>query len=255
MNLAVNARDAMPEGGKLTFETANVELDEAFVREHLGTTPGPYVVLAVSDTGIGMDRETRARIFEPFFTTKPPGEGTGLGLSTVFGIVQQSGGGIWVYSEPGQGTTFKIYLPRVDAAAEAAKPVVEPTELRGSETVLLVEDEPQVRGVARRILERHGYLVLVPASPEEALSFAHAYPARIDILVTDVVMPRQSGAALAAQLRQERAGLRVLYVSGYTEGAIGAQGVLEHGAAFLQKPFTSESLARKVRSVLDTPAG
>jgi two-component system cell cycle sensor histidine kinase/response regulator CckA len=255
MNLAVNARDAMPEGGKLTIETAQVTLDEAFVREHLGTAPGPYVVLAVSDTGIGMDRETRARIFEPFFTTKPPGQGTGLGLSTVFGIVQHSGGGIWVYSEVGKGTTFKIYLPRVDAEVGLERPAVVTTDVQGDETVLLVEDEPQVRGVARRILERQGYLVLVPQSAEEALRLAEDYAGTIHLLVTDVVMPRMNGSELSRLLRQQRPGLRVLFVSGYTDGSIGALGMLEDGAAFLQKPFTSESLARKVRSVLDKPAG
>jgi PAS domain S-box-containing protein len=251
MNLVVNARDAMPRGGKLTIETSNVELDEAFTREHLGTEPGPYVLMAVSDTGVGMDRATRARAFEPFFTTKAPGKGTGLGLSTVFGIVQQSGGGIWVYSEPGQGTTFKVYLPRVDAELDSSRPSVVPAALRGSETVLLVEDEEQVRAVARRILERNGYEVLAPAGAEEALRLAGEYPNPIQLLVTDVVMPRISGAELSARLRQLRPQLKVLYVSGYTDGGIGAHGMLEDGASFLQKPFTTDSLARKVRSVLD----
>jgi two-component system, cell cycle sensor histidine kinase and response regulator CckA len=251
MNLAVNARDAMPLGGKLTIETNNAELDEAFVREHLGTAPGPYVVMAVSDTGIGMDRATRARIFEPFFTTKAPGKGTGLGLSTVFGIVQQSGGGIWVYSEPGQGTTFKLYLPRVDGAVEPVRASVVPSALRGNETILLVEDEQQVRAVARRILERNGYHVLLPESIEEAIELADDYPRGIELLVTDVVMPRMSGAELATRLLRKRPQLKVLYVSGYTDAGIGAHGMLEDGAAFLQKPFTSDSLARKVRSVLD----
>jgi two-component system cell cycle sensor histidine kinase/response regulator CckA len=251
MNLVVNARDAMPRGGKLTIETSNVELDEAFVREHLGTEPGPYVLMAVSDTGIGMDRATRARAFEPFFTTKAPGKGTGLGLSTVFGIVQQSGGGIWVYSEPGQGTTFKLYLPRVDAKLDSSQPSAVPAALLGTETVLLVEDEEQVRAVARRILERNGYHVLAPASPDEALRLAGEYPNPIALLVTDVVMPRISGAELSARVRQLRPQLKVLYVSGYTDGGIGARGMLEDGASFLQKPFTTDSLARKVRSVLD----
>jgi PAS domain S-box-containing protein len=251
MNLAVNAHDAMPRGGTLTIETNNVELDEAFVREHLGTEPGPYVVMAFSDTGIGMDRATRERIFEPFFTTKAPGKGTGLGLSTVFGIVKQSGGGIWVYSEPGQGTTFKVYLPRVDGEVEQLRKSVVPTELRGTETILLVEDEPQVRAVARRILERNGYQVLVSESVEDAVRLSDEHARAIDLLVTDVVMPRMSGADLSARLLQTRPQLKVLYVSGYTDGGIGAHGVLEEGAAFLQKPFTSDSLARKVRSVLD----
>jgi len=209
------------------------------------------VLIAVSDTGVGMDRATRARVFEPFFTTKAPGKGTGLGLSTVFGIVQQSGGGIWVYSEPGQGTTFKVYLPRVDAELESARPSTVPAALRGNETVLLVEDEDQVRAVARRILERNGYQVLAPAGAEEALRLADEYPSTIHLLVTDVVMPRLSGAELSARLLRKRPQLLVLYVSGYTDGGIGAHGMLEDGAAFLQKPFTTESLARKVRSVLD----
>jgi two-component system, cell cycle sensor histidine kinase and response regulator CckA len=251
MNLAVNAHDAMPSGGTLTIETSNVDLDEQFVREHLGTAPGPYVVMAVSDTGIGMDRATRARIFEPFFTTKDPGKGTGLGLSTVFGIVQQSGGGIWVYSEPGRGTTFKLYLPRVDGEVEPQRPSVVPTELRGTETILLVEDEPQVRVVARRILERNGYQVLSPESVEEAERISNEYPRGVDLLVTDVVMPRLSGVELSTRLLKRRPQLKVLYVSGYTDGGIGAHGVLQDGAAFLQKPFTSDSLARKVRGVLD----
>jgi PAS domain S-box-containing protein len=251
MNLAVNARDAMPDGGKLTIETTNVDLDETFVREHLGTAPGPYVVMAVSDTGVGMDRATQSRIFEPFFTTKDPGKGTGLGLSTVFGIVQQSGGGIWVYSELGRGTTFKLYLPRVDGEVEPQRPSIVPTELRGSETILLVEDEPQVRAVARRILERNGYHVLAPESVEDAERLSSEHPRGIDLLVTDVVMPRISGVELAKRLLRRRPQLRVLFVSGYSDGGIGAHGVLEHGAAFLQKPFTSDLLARKVRSVLD----
>jgi CheY-like chemotaxis protein len=251
MNLVVNARDAMPRGGKLTIETCNVALDEAFVREHLGTEPGRYVLMAVSDTGIGMDRATRGRVFEPFFTTKAPGEGTGLGLSTVFGIVQQSGGGVWVYSEPDQGTTFKVYLPRVDGELDSTTPSQAPAALRGSETVLLVEDEAQVRAIARRILERNGYHVLAPGGAEEALRVAEEYSETIDLLVTDVVMPRLSGAELATRLLQKRPTLKVLYVSGYTDGGIGAHGMLEGGVSFLQKPFTSDSLAGKVRSVLD----
>jgi two-component system, cell cycle sensor histidine kinase and response regulator CckA len=251
MNLVVNARDAMPQGGRLTIETSNVELDEAFVREHLGTEPGPYVLMAVSDTGVGMDRATRARAFEPFFTTKAPGKGTGLGLSTVFGIVQQSGGGIWLYSEPGQGTTFKLYLPRVDAELDCRPPSVVPAALRGTETVLLVEDEEQVRAVATRILERNGYHVLVPKSAEEALRLAGEYAGPIALLVTDVVMPRISGTELSARMLQLRPQLKVLYVSGYTDGGIGAHRMLEDGASFLQKPFTTDSLARKVRSVID----
>ncbi len=251
MNLAVNARDAMPEGGHLTLETANVIADEAFVRQHLGCKPGAYVRLAVTDTGIGMDAATRARIFEPFFSTKEHGKGTGLGLSTVFGIVQQSGGGVWVYSEPGHGTTFKVYLPRVDAELDTPEQTLATSQLDGTETILLVEDEPAVREVARRILERHGYQVLVAESPHDALLLAQSRSEPIHLLVTDVVMPRLSGAELAQQLSVGRPTLKVLYVSGYTDGSIESRGVLEAGASFLQKPFTSESLASKVRSILN----
>jgi signal transduction histidine kinase/ActR/RegA family two-component response regulator len=251
MNLTVNARDAMPEGGRLTLETANVVVDEAFASQHLGCKPGPYVRLAVTDTGVGMDATTRARIFEPFFSTKERGKGTGLGLSTVLGIVQQSGGSVWVYSEPSHGTTFKIYLPRVDAELDAPAPEVVLRELRGTETILLVEDEPAVREVARRILERHGYQVLVAGSPSEAVLACQTHHEVIHLLVTDVIMPGSSGAQLAQSLASARPTLKVLYVSGYTDGSIQAHGVPGHGAAFLQKPFTAESLARKVRSVLN----
>jgi CheY-like chemotaxis protein len=252
MNLAVNARDAMPTGGCLTFETGNVLADEAFVRQHLGCKPGPYVWLAVTDTGVGMDQATRARIFEPFFSTKAPGKGTGLGLSTVFGIVQQSGGGVWVYSEPGHGTTFKVYLPRVDAAPDEAVEPPSRGNLHGTETVLLVEDDEPVREVARRILERHGYTVLVADSPSHALTLCDTHPDAIHLLVTDVVMPQLNGAQLAQQLASRRAQLKVLYVSGYTDGSIESRGVIQQGSAFLQKPFTSELLASKVRLVLDS---
>jgi two-component system, cell cycle sensor histidine kinase and response regulator CckA len=251
MNLAVNARDAMPEGGRLTIETANVVADEAFVRQHLGCKPGAYVRLAVTDTGTGMDSATRARIFEPFFSTKEQGKGTGLGLSTVFGIVQQSGGGVWVYSEPGHGTTFKVYLPRIDAELDTPEQVLATVQLDGTETILLVEDEPAVREVARRILQRHGYQVLVADSPAEALRLCETHQGTIHVLVTDVVMPRLSGAQLAQQIALRRPALRVLYVSGYTDGSIESHGVLEAGVSFLQKPFTSDSLASKVRSMLN----
>ena len=251
MNLAVNARDAMPTGGRLTIETTNVLADEAFVQQHLGTQPGPYVQLAVTDTGSGMDQATRARIFEPFFSTKAHDKGTGLGLSTVFGIVQQSGGGIWVYSEPGHGTTFKVYLPRVDAAVDLHSAPPPAADLRGTETILLVEDEAAVREVARRILQRHGYAVLVAESTSDALLLCESHPGAIHLLLTDVVMPRLSGAELAARLLSRRPELKVLYMSGYTDGSIDSHGVLQQGALFLQKPFTSELLAGKVRSVLD----
>jgi CheY-like chemotaxis protein len=255
MNLAVNARDAMPEGGKLSVETANVVLDDSFARTHLGTEPGRYVLLAVTDTGIGMDKETRLRIFEPFFTTKQRGKGTGLGLSTVFGIVQRCGGGIWVYSEPGRGSTFKVYLPRTDAVSLPARAPSLPASRRGTETVLLVEDDEAVRVVAQRMLERHGYRVIIAEEPHEALRIGSEWGEQLDLLMTDVVMPRMSGAALAARLCEHRPTMKVLYMSGYTDSTVVAHGVLAHNVSFLQKPFTSEQLARKLRAVLDTSVG
>jgi CheY-like chemotaxis protein len=253
MNLVVNARDAMPKGGKLTVETANVELDKAFASVHLGAAPGAYVLLAVADTGLGMEKATRLRIFEPFFTTKERGKGTGLGLATVFGIVQQCRGGVWVYSEPGRGTTFKVYLPRTDAVAEPNRGSLAALTQRGTETILLVEDEEAVRVVAQRMLERNGYRVIV-ADPSDALSLSDELGRQIHLLMTDVVMPRISGATLAARLCERWPAMKVLYVSGYTDGTVAAHGVLESGAPFLQKPFTSEQLARKLRGVLDAPA-
>jgi PAS domain S-box-containing protein len=254
MNLAINARDAMPEGGKLTIETAHVVLDEAYAREHLGVAPGPHVMLAVSDTGHGMDREVQARVFEPFFTTKERGKGTGLGLSTVLGIVQQTGGSIWLYSEPVQGTTFKVFFPRATPDVEPLPPAAAPATLRGSETVLLVEDQEEVRRVAREILSRYGYHVVEAASAQEALG-AWDRPARpFDLLLTDVVMPAMSGRELADRLVAARPGLRVLFMSGYTEDAILHHRILESGFAYLQKPLVPETLARKVREVLDAPA-
>jgi CheY-like chemotaxis protein len=251
LNLAVNARDAMPHGGRLTLETYNVDLDAEFAQEHLGSHPGPYVFFGVTDTGTGMDAETRSRIFEPFFTSKELGKGTGLGLSTVLGIVQQSGGGIWVYSEKGHGTTFKVYLPRVDAALDAPASVHPPADLHGTETVLLVEDEPGVREVARRVLERSGYHVLLVESALEAVVLGESHPAQIHLLVTDVVMPKLSGADLAARLLDKRPEMKVLFMSGYTDRGIVSSGVLDGSVPFVQKPFTSEQLARKVRQVLD----
>ncbi len=252
MNLAVNARDAMPRGGKLTIETANVELDDAYAREHAIVVPGAYVMLAVSDSGIGMLHETRAHIFEPFFTTKEQGKGTGLGLSTVYGIVKQSGGYIWVYSEPGQGTTFKVYLPRVDGAAEVlpTRPA-QAGDYPGSETVLLVEDEEGVRALVRRVLERRGYHVLESSSGEEAAAHCQNHKGEIHLLLTDVIMTQINGRELARHLTQVRPDMKVLYISGYAEEAIVHHGVLDPGTAFLQKPFTTETLARKVREVLD----
>jgi two-component system cell cycle sensor histidine kinase/response regulator CckA len=251
MNLAINARDAMPTGGKLTLETANVVLDDAYVKSHLGASPGPYVMLSVTDSGSGMDKATVARIFEPFFTTKELGKGTGLGLSTVIGIVQQSRGTIWVYSEIGVGTTFKVYLPLVDAVPQIAAADVVPATIRGSEVILLVEDEAQVRDVARGILLRHGYTVLAASYGEEALAIAARHPGPIHLLLSDVVMPKMSGPELARRLGAVRPGIAVLCMSGYTDDSALRHGVIEAEIAYLQKPLTVEGLTRKVREVLD----
>jgi two-component system cell cycle sensor histidine kinase/response regulator CckA len=251
MNLVVNARDAMPTGGQLTIETANVFLDERFTNAHLGTAPGPYVLLALTDNGVGMDKPTRLRIFEPFFTTKLHGHGTGLGLSTVFGIAQQSGGGVWVYSEPGRGSTFKVYLPRVEGPLDAPDRIPPSRNLRGTETILLVEDEEAVRVVAQHILERNGYRVIVAQNPGDAILLREQHVEPIHLLLTDVVMPGINGAELAAQLTGRSPEMKVLYMSGYTDGSIASLGALQSSASFLQKPFTSQSLTRKVRSVLE----
>jgi two-component system cell cycle sensor histidine kinase/response regulator CckA len=255
VNLVVNARDAMPRGGRLTLETGNVTLDEKFASSYATVHPGPHVMLAVSDTGVGMDASLQARLFEPFFTTKERGKGTGLGLSTTYGIVKQSGGSIWVYSEPGHGTTFKIYLPRCEEPLDAREaPPAAATPRPGSETVLLVEDEPEVRRLVEKLLRMQGYTVLSAGSPAEAISAAGASPGTIAILVTDVIMPGMNGRELARVLASERPAMRVLYMSGYTDAAIAQQGILQPGTAFLSKPFTPDALARKVREVLDGPA-
>jgi CheY-like chemotaxis protein len=266
MNLAINARDAMPKGGTLTIETKNVELDEhdpslfgafwtaeAYAGEHLVVgPPGSYVMFAVNDTGIGMSAETKSHMFEPFFTTKGKGKGTGLGLATVYGIVKQSGGYVWVYSELGRGTTFKIYLPRVEGALEgAATSAPSSRSAGGSETVLLVEDEPSVRALSRRILESHGYTVLEASGPEQPLEAARRHEGQIHLLLTDVVMPEMGGSELASRLAELCPNARVLFMSGYTDDAVVRQGLIAKGSHFLQKPFTPETLARKVREVLD----
>jgi two-component system, cell cycle sensor histidine kinase and response regulator CckA len=253
MNLAVNARDAMPDGGKLIIETINAEMDETFVRRYpYPVKPGNYALLTVSDTGSGMDAATRARIFEPFFTTKEKGQGTGLGLSMVYGVVKQSEGYIDVYSEPGIGTTFKIYLPRVDEAIAPAKPQTAlASALRGHETVLLVEDEGTLRLLTKNLLEICGYTVLEAKNGSEALDISQQHPGVIDLLLTDVVMPGINGRVLADQLTQLRPQIKVVFTSGYTGQIVGAHRILDPGSLFLQKPFTRDALARKLREALD----
>ena len=251
VNLAVNARDAMPEGGKLTVETSRVLLDHKYAKLHPGTRPGRYVMMAVSDNGCGMDRQTASQIFEPFFTTKGVEEGTGLGLSTVYGIAKQNGGSVEVYSEPDVGTTFKVYFPIAERESEAVAPAEVAEVLGRGETILVVEDEAAVRFVARRILERNGYIVLEAADAEEAIAKTRENADAIDMVLTDVVMPNMSGKECYEHLAEIVPGLKVLYMSGYTENAIAHHGVLDREVKFISKPFTVDSLARKVRSVLD----
>jgi PAS domain S-box-containing protein len=252
LNLVVNARDSMPNGGKLTIETDNIYLDEEYVNHHVGAQLGPHVMLAVTDTGCGMDQKTMARIFEPFFTTKELGKGTGLGLSTVYGIVKQSGGNIWVYSEVGSGTTFKIYLPRSGDGVDEYKHSLGNAEVgNGSETILLVEDEEILRRLARQTLSGYGYRIVEAANGDEAIAIAAAHDGSIHLLLTDVIMPGMNGRALANKLLKTRQSLRILFMSGYTDDAIVHQGVLDESANFIQKPFSPESLARKVREVLN----
>ena len=253
MNLAVNARDAMPRGGKLTVETSNIELDEKYAAQHPSTLPGPHAMIAVTDTGCGMDAKTKAHIFEPFFTTKTADKGTGLGLATVYGIVKQSGGSVWVYSEVGLGTTFKIYLPCVDHLAEAEPQIriVERVD-RGSQTILVVEDEAALLQVTCRSLEEVGYAILAAQNPEEAIHISETHPGPIHLMVTDVILPGISGPQLASHLSPIRPEMKVLYVSGYTDDTIVHHGVLEPGLAFLQKPFSPKTLARKVGEVIAT---
>ncbi|MGO8793702.1 MAG: ATP-binding protein [Candidatus Sulfotelmatobacter sp.] len=257
MNLAVNARDAMPSGGKLTIETSNVSLDDEYARFHAPLKPGNYVMLAISDTGGGMDAETQSHIFEPFFTTKGP-KGTGLGLSTVYGIVKQSGGYIWVYSEPEKGTTFKIYLPRIPDAIESHPPVVAPPETPvtepGTETILVVEDESNLRYLVRQFLEKQGYRVLQAEDGAAAMQIVVAHEGVINLLLTDVIMPGMNGRELAQRVAELRPNVKILYMSGYTENVIGRNGTLDAGVRLLQKPFTLRDLKNTVREVLDSNA-
>ncbi|MBT9438751.1 MAG: response regulator, partial [Desulfobacterales bacterium] len=254
INLAVNARDAMPKGGKLTIETDNADLNENYFREHgiEGEKSGHYVVLAVSDTGSGMDKKTQEHIFEPFFTTKEVGKGTGMGLSTIYGIIKQNNGFVWVYSEPGQGATFKVYLPEVKKDADLEKKEqTHVDDLSGSETVLIVEDNDSLRNFAQKILHIYGYRTLNAENGEDALRVCKEHDGRIDLMITDVVMPKMGGREAAKRLQPLYPQMKVIYMSGYTDNAIVHHGVLEPGLNFLEKPFTPEGLARKVREVLD----
>jgi CheY-like chemotaxis protein len=250
VNMAVNARDAMPDGGRIIIETSNVDLDEGYAAQHAGVEAGQYVLLSVTDTGVGMTQQVMQHIFEPFFTTKGTG-GTGLGLSTVYGIVTQAGGWVWVYSEPGAGSAFKVYFPRAGGATKPlAEPVAAAETLRGTETVLVVEDQPDVRKLTLAMLEDQGYRLLEAANGIEALSLSERYAEPIDLLVTDVVMPGMTGRELARMLLALRPSLKTLYTSGYPANAIAHEGVLDPGVAYLPKPFSPAQLAAKVREVL-----
>jgi len=253
MNLAVNARDAMPQGGRLSIETANVYLDKAYVHQHLNVRPGQYVMLTISDTGDGMDAETQSHIFEPFFTTKEVGKGTGLGLATVHGIINQSGGHIRLYSEPDYGTTFKLYLPQVEESVKLSKPLLKsPESYRGSETILLVEDKEMVRTLVHKILTEFGYTVLEARNGNEALSTAQQSVEPIHLLLTDVVMPEMGGVTLAAQLKSTYPAAKVLLMSGYSVNTVEKLDLADLGTPFIQKPFSASTLTHKIREVLDS---
>ncbi len=252
MNLALNARDAMPEGGVLTIETENVELDRNYAAAHRGVTPGPYVMTAISDNGCGMDTATQERIFDPFFTTKPTGRGSGLGLPTAYGIVKQHGGNIWVYSEPGEGSTFKFYLPRTESRVRRrSEESGRDTAAGGEESILLVEDEESVRKLATRVLERKGYSIVSAATPKEAENLFHRHGGDFALLLTDVVLPGRSGGELYDRLRTSASTLKVLYMSGYTDSVVVQRGKISEDAPFLRKPFSADELAQKVRDLLD----
>jgi len=256
MNLVVNARDAMPEGGRLTLETANMNLDEEYARRHISMKPGPYVMMAVTDTGCGMDAETQSHLFEPFFTTKEKGKGTGLGLSTAYGIIKQSGGNIWAYSEAGRGSTFKVYLPRSPEVVKSYKPKeIIPVPAKGTETILLVEDEEAVRTMISRVLQSSGYRVLEACQGKEAIEVCQKHQGLIHLMVTDVIMPQMSGRELAERMATVRPEMKVLFMSGYPDNAIVHHGVLDPGTAFLQKPFTLSALESKVREILEPSKG
>jgi CheY-like chemotaxis protein len=253
INLVVNARDAMPKGGNLILETNNIFLDESYAKKHdITLTPGEYVMLAITDTGYGMDEDTKSKIFDPFFTTKEKDKGTGLGLSTVYGIVKQSGGYIWVYSEPGEGTTFKIYLPRIEKKLKQPHDEHEAghSELKGSETILVVEDDEAVLNLIKNILKGHGYRVLTTTKGESAIELFIKHKEDIDLLLTDVVMPGINGKELSETLKRIKPEIKTLFMSGYTSNAIVHHGILEKDIQFIQKPFTGVELLKKIRSIL-----